>query len=148
MRAWPILLLLAGCPSAIEPSEDDAGDDDTFPLDDDDTSPPLEPTWTAIQIRFEARCSCHVSQSRGDFSGLATYDRGYAVLVDAPSHDVPSMPRITPFEPENSYLWHKLNNTQESVGGDGTRMPQTQNGLPQTDRDAIEQWILAGAPKD
>ncbi len=138
------LALAAACPPELD--DDDALDDDD--TSDDDDAVPLEPTWTAIQQRFEARCSCHVSQSRGGFTGLATYDRGWDVLVGAASRDLPDMPRVTPFEPENSYVWHKLNNTQDSVGGDGGRMPLTEYGLPDTDLDAIEEWILAGAPKD
>jgi hypothetical protein len=58
------------------------------------------------------------------------------------------MARITPFDPEASYLLHKLNDTQGSVGGAGSRMPQTEAGLPQSDRDAVRAWIEAGALKD
>ena len=137
-------LLLMACP--LPPGDDDTAVEDD--ATDDDDAAPLEPRWSAIQVRFEARCGCHVGQNRGDFTGLATYDGGYDALVGTASNDVPDMPRVTPFDPENSYLWHKLNNTQDSVGGDGSRMPQSQNGLPESDRDAVLTWIEAGAPKD
>ena len=60
------------------------------------------------------------------------------------SSDVPSMNRVEPFDPQNSYLWHKLNGTMTSVGGTGSQMPKT-GSLTTTELALIEQWIVDGA---
>ena len=67
------------------------------------------------------------------------------------SNEVPGMPYITAGNPDNSYLFHKINNTHTSnaVGGSGDRMPPPpNNALDGSVIDVIEQWILDGAPEN
>lgn len=65
----------------------------------------------------------------------------YAMLVNAPSSEVPSLLRVEPGNPDDSYLVQKLEGTA-SVGG---RMPLDGAALPQATIDVIRQWIIDGA---
>lgn len=65
-------------------------------------------------------------------------------VVDVPSTQVPSMNYVTPNDLENSYLWHKINDTAASAGGSGSVMPST-GALAATDITIIEEWIMSGA---
>ncbi|MGB1015177.1 MAG: hypothetical protein ACPG4T_13670 [Nannocystaceae bacterium] len=89
------------------------------------------------------RCGCHV----GGSGGLSMPDMmgAYNNLVDAPSGDVPGMNRVEPGDPDNSYMFHKISNTQGDVGGAGGRMPLG-GELSAADISMIEDWILDGAP--
>lgn len=94
-------------------------------------------------------CICHQQNADGEMTAdYMTLNAGmaYGNIVGVPSEQVPTMNRIEPGSLEDSYLWHKLKGTHESVGGEGTRMPQ----LAPLDDDKIatvEDWILAGAPQ-
>ncbi len=79
----------------------------------------------------------------GCHGGSGGFTLSYNNLL-ANSIDVPAMPRIDPGVPDNSYVWHKLQGTQGSVGGAGSRMPLG-GPLSQLELDLIEQWILDGA---
>ena len=46
---------------------------------------------------------------------------------------------------EDSYLWHKVNGSQGSVGGSGTTMPKGAPMLAAEDIEKIAIWIDAGA---
>ncbi len=100
-----------------------------------DTGPaPL--TYSDVESYFVTACAgCH--------GGSGGFTLSYANLL-ANSVDVPTMPLVDPGDPSNSYVWHKLNNTQGTVGGAGGVMPPS-GPLPATVRDTIEQWILDGA---
>jgi hypothetical protein len=65
----------------------------------------------------------------------------YAMLVNAPSSEVPSLQRVTPGDPDNSYIIQKLEG-RAAVGG---QMPLGQPPLPQETIAAIRQWIADGA---
>lgn len=63
------------------------------------------------------------------------------------SRDVPRMRFVEPFDPDSSYLWHKLagTHTRPDVGGRGNRMPQGGPFLTAAELDRFELWILQGA---
>ena len=63
------------------------------------------------------------------------------------SAQVPTMPYITPGSTATSYLWHKVNGTQRSVGGIGARMPSSGSALSAHQLAILEAWIVAGAPE-
>jgi hypothetical protein len=71
-------------------------------------------------------------------------DHGYDETVNTPAQELRTMPRISPLSPEQSYLYHKINDTHREVGGEGSRMPQGSR-LPQAEIDKIRAWILQGA---
>ncbi len=88
-----------------------------------------------------ANCNCHTAG--GPPEGLDLSD-GYANLVDVPSNQS-GLDRIEPGDPDQSYLWHKINDTHLSVGGANNPMPAPAGGLAAGDIALIEEWILDGA---
>jgi len=76
----------------------------------------------------------------------------YVAIVGVQSPQFPKFSIIEPGDPAASYLWHKINGTQASVGGSGLMMPKARPGMASTvltpeQFATIEQWILAGAPE-
>jgi hypothetical protein len=72
----------------------------------------------------------------------------FASIVNVNSGEVPALKRIRPFRPDSSYLVHKIQGTQASVGGVGARMPFGCSGsgcLPNATINTIRNWILQGA---
>lgn len=82
---------------------------------------------------------CHINLSQGGFN----FSGGQSDLVNVASNQS-GLSYITPGSPAGSYLWHKINDTQASVGGSGTSMPPG-GALSGADITAIETWILDGA---
>ncbi|MEJ1965361.1 MAG: hypothetical protein WDO56_29015 [Gammaproteobacteria bacterium] len=68
-------------------------------------------------------------------------DSAFAMLVNTPSVEVPSLKRVLPGQPDSSYLIQKLEG-HAAVGG---QMPLGQTPLPQATIDVIRQWIANGA---
>jgi hypothetical protein len=104
--------------------------------------------WTdTVQPFLYATCAftaCHVPPLLGAGLDMETPEAAAASLPRVPSTEAPLL-RIAPARPSRSYLWHKLNGTQVSVGGSGTSMPQGET-LPPGALDLIRAWILEGAP--
>ena len=69
----------------------------------------------------------------------------YARIVCIASVEVPGMMRVRPSQPDSSYLVHKIQGTQASVGGSGGQMPLGGTPLSQSQIDLIRAWIVAGA---
>jgi hypothetical protein len=88
--------------------------------------------------------ACHVPPLLGADLDMETPEAAAANLPRVPSTESPLL-RVAPGRPSRSYLWHKLNGTQASVGGSGTAMPQGDE-LPPGGLDQIRAWILEGAP--
>ncbi len=113
--------------------------------------PPPPPVSYArdIEPEFQAACAtpgCHSAQSRA--SGLVLEkDSSYTGIVGVQSRQAPAMKLITPGDPGQSYLLHKLRGTQASVGGSGVQMPT--GGAPDPSLISnVETWTEQGAPKD
>jgi len=66
----------------------------------------------------------------------------YAMLINVASVEVPSLARVSPGNPDASYLVHKI----EGRAAVGARMPLGGPALPQASIDNVRQWIVAGAP--
>jgi Ca2+-binding RTX toxin-like protein len=96
---------------------------------------------TQIQPIFSARCDqCH--SGSGAPQGLQLdASNSYADLVNVASQEVPSLMRVEPGDPDNSYLVQKVEGTA-AVGG---RMPLGGSKLPDDEIDLIRQWISEGA---
>jgi uncharacterized protein YjdB len=88
--------------------------------------------------------SCHPSAAGMDL----TAGSSYANIVNQNAAEVPAMKRVRPFMPDSSYLVHKIQGTQNSVGGTGARMPLGCSGngcLSNASINLIRNWILQGA---
>lgn len=117
----------------------------TISVPDPCEEPPEVIDFTTDVQPILSGCSCH--QGAGGSAGLdLSPGMAYGELVGEASTQVPGMDRITPMDTANSYLWHKINDTQGTVGGAGSQMPL--GGPPflgMGDLNIIEQWILDGA---
>jgi parallel beta-helix repeat protein len=110
------------------------------------------PAWTfAAQVAplLSTHCSaCHGGSGTPQYAGLTDLDvpaLAYAHIVGVPSTELMTMDRITPGDHANSYLWNKINGSQASVGGSGSRMPQGGPFLSAGDIAGVASWIDAGA---
>jgi predicted CxxxxCH...CXXCH cytochrome family protein len=72
----------------------------------------------------------------------------YAALVNTAASQAPSLMRVKPGKPNESYLVLKLKGQAGSVGGTPTSMPLNQPALDPAVIADVEAWILRGAPND
>ncbi len=122
------------------------------------TVAPVEPAPTElvsyaadIEPIFVRICSdCHQEGGYGGANGvepLANHNLsmgdGYMALTTQQSQQNTDMALVGD-TPEESYLWHKLNGTQNSVGGTGERMPMF-GALTNDELGLVEAWIIGGA---
>jgi hypothetical protein len=110
-----------------------SGDSVTFAAD-------IQPIFTQ-NCAFAGGCHAGTSPAQGMnlSAGLA-----YANIVDVPANEAP-LRRIRPSRPDSSYMVHKLQGTQATVGGSGGQMPL--GGTPLT-ADLIARlraWVALGA---
>ena len=102
----------------------------------------LTPDLQSIQENvFTPICTtCHVGAAAP--LGFRLDDASaYAMLVNAPSVEVPTLKRVSPGNPDQSYIIQKLEG-HAAVGG---QMPLGQTPLPQATINVIRQWITNGA---
>lgn len=102
----------------------------------------LKPTLESIQKNiFTPKCTqCH--SGSGAPRGLnLTKGQARENLVGVASSEVPDLKRVNPGNPDDSYLIHKLEGTQDV----GSRMPLGNPPLSQEQIDVIRQWIADGA---
>ncbi|HEX9730177.1 MAG TPA: hypothetical protein VGA37_16905 [Gemmatimonadales bacterium] len=142
------LLVLAGCPgdgTGLDQHGNPLGPDDTLPVD---TIPPAAMLSADVQPILTANCAlsgCHAAAGGGPAQGLNLSDGlAYAGLVDVDAVEAP-MKRVRPFQPDSSYLLHKLNGTAGTVGGIDTRMPLGRAPLSAAQIGIIRAWIQDGA---
>lgn len=130
-------IALAGCAG-----DGEGLDENGRPVGEGDGGGGLTADFASIQANvFTPICStCHTGAAAP--LGLRL-DEGaaYALLVNAPSTEVPSLLRVNPGDPSSSYLIQKLEGTAQ-VGG---RMPLGGPPLPQETIAVIRQWIIEGA---
>ena len=116
----------------------------------------LTPTFSSIQRDIflasdsagRASCaSCH-NPNGGAFRqvGLDLASEGaYNSLVNVPSTQRPTMVRVAPGDPDNSYLVHKIEGRQGIVG---LRMPRNPPHMTDGQIQIIRRWIEIGAPRN
>ncbi len=112
---------------------DDGGDEVTLSRD--------------VQPIFTGNCvfsGCHAGSSPEQGMSLSA-GQAFGSVVNVAARELPSMNRVTPNQPDNSYLVHKVQGTHSNVGGSGSRMPLNRSPLSQSDIDLIREWIQAGA---
>ena len=163
MRAALALLALTACGTPPPVWEVDAGA--CVPYAPSASSDLLTPSMSfqidvmPVFAKSCASASCHGitdSPRGGLFLGAELKHGSDASQVLAgllkPSAQLPSMPFVTPNDPSNSYLMHKLDGDQclfqtSCVGGDCQRtMPYDTGTLTVESRDVIRRWIAQGAP--
>jgi hypothetical protein len=107
---------------------------------------PLTADFQSIQANvFTPICvRCHSGASAPEGLQLDA-DHSYALLVGVPSAEVPSLDRVKPGDPDDSYLVQKLEGAPGIVG---VQMPFGGPYLPQSTIDVIRQWISNGALQD
>jgi hypothetical protein len=100
-----------------------------------------------VQPIFTANCAlsgCHAGTSPQQGMNLSA-GQAFGNTVNVPSMELPSMDRVEPFQPDASYLVHKIQGSQATVGGTGDRMPLNAPPLTAAQIDTIRSWISAGA---
>ena len=147
MSARILLLVLLGSGCA----GDGTGlNEDGMPVGDDPQPPNPEPTVSLmadVQPILSTNCAlsgCHVGPSPILGQDLSA-GRTFGSVVDIPSVEAPALRRVRPFLPDSSYLVHKIQGTQASVGGSGERMPLIGGALTADEISVIRAWISAGA---
>ena len=101
-----------------------------------------------VQPIFTGNClfsGCHAGSSPQEGMNLGA-GQAFSNVVNVAARQA-SMNRVTPNQPDNSYLVHKVQGTHldVGVGGSGSRMPLNRSPLSQSDIDLIRAWIQAGA---
>ena len=120
----------------------DTGSGDTT-VTGGETGAPVGPGFAVdIWPILDARCSCHKDSPGAGMLRLVS-DVAYVNLVGKPSLQAP-LQIVEPGSAQDSYLWHKLNDTQLEAGGYGMRMPSG-GLLDPAEREQIREWIDAGA---
>lgn len=133
-----ILCLGVGCGKLKGPTAPDSGSGD-----------PIDPTATFTRVQNEvftpscATFACHDNIGQQQDVWLSP-GHSYASLVGRASSEMPSLLRVTPGNPDASYLYRKLAGT----GITGDRMPQGRSPLSAAGIKLVRDWIRRGAPND
>ena len=132
------LLLLTGFGELKSPTEPGLGGGD-----------PIDPTATFTRVQNEiftptcAAIGCH--DALGQQSQMVlTAGQAYAMIVSRTSVEMPSLARIKPDDPANSYLYRKIT----GAGITGDRMPLGLPPLSDSQIRLVRDWIRRGAPND
>ncbi len=112
-----------------------------------------------VIVVFQKSCAfstCHgatTGNANGAFLGNDPA-RVHAGLVNVKSPELPTMNFVTPGDPKQSYLMHKLDGSQCTLDKQCTNgscqdsMPKNDTSLPVETRDIVRRWILQGAKND
>ena len=140
-RVLVVLLLLVGCGKLNELPTTPGGVGGGEPID---------PTATFTRVQndiFTPTCAalgCHDPLGRQESMVLSAGGGAYTNTVGVTSIQMPSLKRIAPSDPANSYLYRKIT----GAGITGDRMPQGGPYLTDTQTKLIRDWIRRGAPND
>lgn len=107
----------------------------------------MSATFTRVQNEvFTPTCAsigCH--DPLGQQSQMVlTPGRAYASIVNVASVEMPSLARVQPNDPANSYLYRKIT----GAGITGERMPLSLPPLSDEKIKLVRDWIRRGAPND
>lgn len=103
---------------------------------------PLLPQFESIQSNvFTPICTACHSGAAAPLGLRLDAGASYAMLVNAPGVQAPALNRVTPGNPDASYLIHKI----EGIATAGGRMPLNGPALPAETIAVIRQWIADGA---
>jgi hypothetical protein len=139
LRFVLVFLLAASCGKVNEtPTSPGSGGGD-----------PVDPTATFTRVQNEvftptcAAIGCHDPAGQQSQMVLAA-GRAYASTVNVSSVEMPSLRRIDPNNPSDSYLYRKIT----GAGITGDRMPQGGPPLSDAQIKLVRDWIRRGAPND
>jgi hypothetical protein len=110
---------------------------------------PPDPTATFTRVQnevFTPSCTtiaCHDPLGQQSQMVLLA-GRAYSNTVGVSSIEMPSLQRIAPNDPGNSYLYRKIT----GAGITGDRMPLQQPPLSDAKLQLVRDWIRRGAPND
>lgn len=112
--------------------------------DSTSTGEPAGLSWEmdVYPVIVAPNCGCHAKDGAGGLTMTNATD-SYATLVDVPSWQS-DFKRVEPGDPAMSYLFHKLNGTQDKFGS-GFQMPLGVAPMPKEQVDLVAQWISEGA---
>lgn len=115
-----------------------------------DETPAGTPTYAEVQAVWDAHCVAGCHEPGGTWSLFdLTAGGSYDILVNGdPAQS--ELPYVMANDTSMSYVWHKLNGTQGTVGG-GVAMPAAREGMEVTvltaeELSTVEDWINGGAP--
>lgn len=147
LLAQPLTLLcaclLAGCGAGSGEGLDDLG----LPVGEDPMEAPEPGTLAQLQRDiFSPICAqCHIGVDAPEGLRLDSEQNSYDSLVNQPSSQQPSVLRVAPGEPDQSYIVHKI---EGRSGIDGGRMPLGMTPLSDTRIAQVRDWISRGAPRE
>lgn len=110
---------------------------------------PIDPTATFTRVQNEiftptcAQLGCHDTLGQQSQMVLSA-GRAYGNTVNVPSVEMPSLARVAPNDPANSYLYRKIT----GAGITGDRMPLNLPPLSDAQIALVRNWIRRGAPND
>ena len=110
---------------------------------------PIDQTATFTRVQNEiftptcANLGCHDPLGQQSQMVLSP-GRAYASTVNVASVEMPSLMRIKPGDPANSYLYRKIT----GAGITGDRMPLSLPPLSDAQLKLVRDWIRRGAPND
>jgi hypothetical protein len=145
LRSALLALLVTGCSSTQSPATSDGGDDASDAgvgclLCSDATDD--QPLALQVKGKIDQICSntdgCHGQGQAGMTLGVGNE---FAPMINVPSTEVPTLMRVLPGDPAQSYVYRKL----ACEGGiDGSCMP---GSIPDPHiAQLFHDWIEAGAP--
>ncbi|MBL8919619.1 MAG: hypothetical protein JNJ54_12200 [Myxococcaceae bacterium] len=126
----------------------DTGDDAGTLADAGAPGLPFSRIVTTILVPSCADASCHGGNPPPFAPMSLEASTAWSSLVNKPASQVPTMLRVAPRDPGESYLMKKLLGTARSVGGVDSTMPLFRPPLDAEKLDAIRSWIARGAPND
>lgn len=110
---------------------------------------PIDPTATLTRVQNEvftptcAALGCHDVLGHQE-NMILTAGRSFSNTVGVTSNQNPSLRRVAPNDPANSYLYRKI----VGSGITGDRMPQAGPTLSDAQTKLVRDWIRRGAPND
>lgn len=142
MKRVSVILLLSL--TACGGGTGDGLDKNGFELSDKKL-PPLEPTLSSIQANvFSVSCAlpgCHIPGVAPNGLSLDSVATSAKLIINVDAFEAPGIKRVAPFDPDNSYIIHKVEGTappKMPLGND--RPPLTPEVIA-----VIRQWISNGA---
>jgi len=144
MRSFPTLTALLAA-SALAAG---CGSEKRLPTEVND--PSANATFTRVQQEvFTPKCAlsgCHLGPANLAQEGLVlSAGSAYGNIVGIRANQNPSLFRISPGDPNNSYLVRKISPNLPIDVGD--RMPQS-GSITVEERRLVVDWVLRGAPND